>query len=125
MCNIHFLCHAYSLSKLYANVAAKRKLFLWYLPLDFTSNCICEIYRLALDGFYISTVHLLSSKEKKYRQCWYLNPRGNQEYFLCAIQPPKRKLPKQGFEPNDICADNWTTITVSDTGRTVHYSSTS
>ena len=38
--------------------------FLQYLALDITPNCICEIYCLALDGFDLKTVHKLSSKEK-------------------------------------------------------------
>ena len=38
--------------------------FLQYLALDATANCICEIHCLALDGFYLNTVHKLSSKEK-------------------------------------------------------------
>ena len=39
--------------------------FLQYLALDFTANCICEIHCIALDGFDLSTAHKLSSKEKK------------------------------------------------------------
>ena len=39
--------------------------FLWYLALDVTASCICEIHCLALDGFDLNTVHQLSSKEKK------------------------------------------------------------
>ena len=40
-------------------------LFSLFLALDVTANCICEIRRLALDGFDINTVHKLRSKEKK------------------------------------------------------------
>ena len=39
--------------------------FFQYLALDVTTNCICEIQCLALDGFVLNTVHKLSSKEKK------------------------------------------------------------
>ena len=40
-------------------------LFSLFLALDVTANCICEIRRLALDGFDINTVDKLRSKEKK------------------------------------------------------------
>ena len=38
--------------------------FLLYFVLEVTANCICEIHRLALNGFNLNTVHQLSSREK-------------------------------------------------------------
>ena len=49
------------------------KIFLYYLALAITANCISENNCLALDGFDLKTVHKLSSKEKKSQQCWNLN----------------------------------------------------
>ena len=49
-------------------------LFLYYLALDVTANCICEIHCLPLDGFDLNTVHKLSSKEKKSGRNWDSNP---------------------------------------------------
>ena len=37
---------------------------MWYLALDFTAYCICEILCLALDGFGLNTVHKLAAKIK-------------------------------------------------------------
>ena len=73
------------------------KPFLYYLDLDVTANCICEIHCLALDGFDLYTVHKLSSKEKTSQReksrpsrdlsLWLLG--GKQERFLCATEPPQ------------------------------------
>ena len=41
-----------------------KEVFLLYLALDVTPNCICEIHFLALDGFDLNTVHKLRSKGK-------------------------------------------------------------
>ena len=49
------------------------KLFLWYLALDVTANCICKIHCLALNGLDLKTVHNLSSKEEKSWQSQDLN----------------------------------------------------
>ena len=65
--------------------------FLHYLALDVTENCICEIQCLALDGFDLNTVHKLSRRERKSWQSWDSKPGlpgGKQECFLCATQVP-------------------------------------
>ena len=72
--------------------------FLWYLALDITANCICEIHCLALDGFDLNSVHKLSSKDKKSQQSRDPNPGllgGKQGYFLCAKQPRLPHLRKE------------------------------
>ena len=61
------------------------------LLLDLTDNCICKIDCEALHGFDLTTVHKLSSKEKKYQRSRDLNQGligGKQECFLCSTQPP-------------------------------------
>ena len=63
--------------------------------MDITSNCICEIYCLALDWFDLNTVPKLSSKEKKSWLSQDSNPGllgRKQECFLCATQPPSASL---------------------------------
>ena len=68
--------------------------FLQHLTLDVNAKCICEIHYLALDGFDLTTVHKLSSKEKKSWRSQVSNPGllgGKQECFLCAMQPPHLK----------------------------------
>ena len=40
-------------------------IFLQYLALGVTANCICEIHCLAIDGFDLKPVHKLSNIEKK------------------------------------------------------------
>ena len=67
--------------------------FWWYLALDVTVNCICEIHCLALEGFDLNTVHKLCSKEKNSRReksRWSrdLNPGLLGGKHLCATQPP-------------------------------------
>ena len=65
--------------------------FLWFLALDVTAYCICEIHCLAIYGFNLNTVHNLSSKEKKSQRSRDSNPGllgGKQECFHCATQPP-------------------------------------
>ena len=49
-----------------SNMHFKSYFLLLYLAVDATSNCICEIHCLALDGYNLNTVHKLSSKEKKF-----------------------------------------------------------
>ena len=71
-----------------------KSVFLYYLAMGITANCICEIFLLALDGFDLNAVHKLSSNEKKSRQSQSSNPRllgGRQDCFLCATQPPPPK----------------------------------
>ena len=41
------------------------QIFLYYLVLDVTANCFCEICCLGLDGFDLNSAHQLSYKEKK------------------------------------------------------------
>ena len=36
----------------------------FFVALDVSANCICEMHCLALDGFDLNNVHKLSSKEK-------------------------------------------------------------
>ena len=47
-----------------SNLWREKKTFLLYLALEATTNWICEIHCLALDGFNLKTVHKLSSEEK-------------------------------------------------------------
>ena len=51
----------------------KKEIFMKYLALDVSANCIREIHCLALDGFKLKTVHKLRSKEKKSRWSQDLN----------------------------------------------------
>ena len=62
-----------------------------YLALDVTTNCICEIHGITLDGFNLNTAHKLSSKEKKILTEPGFKPGAaswKQECYLCATQPP-------------------------------------
>ena len=64
------------MSKLYIFLVIKHsssKSFSQYLAMGVTANCICEIHCIALDGFDLSTVHKLSSKEKKSQLSWASN----------------------------------------------------
>ena len=70
---------------------------LWYLALDITANCICEIHCLVLDGFDLNTVHKLSSKEEKSWRSWDSNTGlgllgGKLGLFHCAMQAPPAPL---------------------------------
>ena len=47
--------------------------FLMYFILDVTTNCICEVHCLALDGFDRNALQKLGSKEKRYHTNWYSN----------------------------------------------------
>ena len=61
-----------------------------------------KIHCLALDGFNRNTVHKLSSKEEKSRQKQDLTQGrcvGNQECFLCAMQPPPPFIDEDFFQP--------------------------
>ena len=61
--------------------------FLYYLALDITANCICEIHWLALDGLDLNTVHKLRSKREDYppsQDSTLGLLAGKQECFLCA-----------------------------------------
>ena len=67
-------------------------IFLKYLALGITTNCICGIHCLALDGFNLNTGHKLSSKEKKLqpsRKSSLGLQGGKQEFYLCSTQPPQ------------------------------------
>ena len=64
------------------------QIFLWYLVLDVTANCICEMHCLALDGFDLNAVHKLSSKEKKILAEPGFKP-GAAGCFLWATQPTR------------------------------------
>ena len=44
--------------------------FLWYLALDVTANCICEINCIAQVGFNLNTLLKRSSKEKESWLSW-------------------------------------------------------
>ena len=62
--------------------------FLEYLALDIPANCICEIHTVALDDFYLNTVHKLSSKEKTSQLGLDSNPGllgGKQICYLCSM----------------------------------------
>ena len=65
------------------------KFFLYYLALNATANCICELHCIALDGFDLNSVHKFSSKEKKSWKSQDSNPGlldGKHECYLCATK---------------------------------------
>ena len=60
-----------------------------YIALDVPPNCICEIHCIALDGFNLNTVHILSSKEKKSQPSHGSNSEllgGKLQCYLCVTQ---------------------------------------
>ena len=78
----------------------------WYVALDVTAICICEIHCLAIDGFVLNTVHKLSSKEKTSRQSWDSNPglRSTEEAFLL---PTPATAPGSNPSSAKFCAAGW------------------